>query len=87
MQVWLTTARKQLESLEELKQCSDWFCHIPKDPSPWLRRTHEKRASVTPQKPAPNMFSHIPRDCGFWLKNDDTAAAVPSSLVSNSLVC
>ena len=68
--MWLMTARRQLESLEELKQGS-WFCHIPTETSSWLRRAHDRRAT-TEQPEVPDMFAHISQDKRDWLKKKTT---------------
>ncbi|XP_070187590.1 uncharacterized protein [Littorina saxatilis] len=63
--VWLATARRQLETLDELKR-GGWFRHIPTEMSTWLRRAHDKRASGA-QSAMPDMFAHITRDRNTWL--------------------
>ena len=68
--MWLITARRQLESLEELKR-GGWFRHIPREISTWLRRSHDKRSP--PAQPAmPDMFAHISQDKRHWLKKTTT---------------
>lgn len=71
--MWLATARKQLESLDELKG-GGWFCHIPKETATWLKRAHDKRAAGSLQAAIPDMFAHISRDKSVWLKKEPACA-------------